>query len=289
MKKEIIETIQSVAQMITGAGAPVTMKADGSGTYLTVQKDTKTILLPVHRAEPVRKACRIDFVDKADFCQYVNANKVEGHTHLFAVSKADKTGMTVYAVMDFHESGAAGVAAWGEHIAMLTLGTSERLMTWIKACGAKLGQVAFAEFIEDNRRVVIDPEPASLVELALKLEGSVDAKFVSKFNTQTGDSKVMYEQDTNTGELVVPKTIALNVPVFETGVVQSVQVNLGFRIEQGKPSFVIRIPGLQTILRDAVDNTRQQISEIVDLPVAFTSAAPTCMPVQEEAKVVVAV
>ena len=71
------------------------------------------------------------------------------------------------------------------------------------------------------------------MKLALTLEGTVNAKFTAKRDLDRQDAVLHYEETAETGDVTVPRTITLRVPIFLGSEESEVTVRLGFRVGTG--------------------------------------------------------
>jgi uncharacterized protein YfdQ (DUF2303 family) len=145
---------------------------------------------------------------------------------------------------------------FGDHRAVYEFPLSEEWKAW-KNVAAKgyIGQVAFAEFIEDRVTDVIDQAqagdvaqrfardlgfnlagPQRLIELSRGLAIRVDARVVQAINLSSGESQFTYadEHKGEAGEpLKVPGGFVIQVPVFRGGDPFQIPVRLRYRAKDG--------------------------------------------------------
>ena len=107
------------------------------------------------------------------------------------------------AIIDYHEKanseGAKPVnlARHGEHIAYLNLKRSPEWENWIKNSGEAMGQQAFAEFMEDNTRDLLDPTIEVMMQVATGLHATVGSTFRQAINQSNGATAFQFDTTVN--------------------------------------------------------------------------------------------
>lgn len=131
---------------------------------------------------------------------------------------ADIDALSVAACLDWHNSN-QGVIELSpgarKHTATLKLRESEEFSRWNKIENTMLDQMVFAEFLDENATDIVDPEPASMIEIARDLEATQGVAFKSSTRLQTGERSLTYETETHTkGDIKVPTQFTLQIPLF---------------------------------------------------------------------------
>ena len=171
----------------------------------------KDISDPLRLPARVRQSIAVD--DRASMSAFLNRYQ-NGNTIIFA----DFTSLTIASVIDFHghNQHADGVwpAACDFKVAFRLL-PSEEFTRWDEMEGEMHPQDVFAEFLEENAVDICEPDSATMVEISRELEATIGASFKSKVSLQSGDKAFVYETETKTkGDVVVPKSFALNIPLY---------------------------------------------------------------------------
>lgn len=241
------------------------VKADGRGSVVAIPEKYAAIALPFVTLEPTSLKASIAFEDLDGFLRYVKARSIKGMSVVF-LTIVSGSQLRAVAVIDYH--GEDGVPGWCDHVAVLTLEPSPAFQKWIDAAGRWMSQEDFATFIDDNAVDVDRPESASLVEMALKLEGTSAAKFTAKRDPATGSCTMSYEEDNQTGAVKVPRELELLLPVLDESKVEGVKVALMWRLNNGRPTFAIRIPALERIVERACKAVAEELkAKLDDIPV----------------------
>ena len=285
--KEIAVMVANVLAPWRGDEPPKTFAASGVDQFVVVPGDRKILKLPVFQKNAPRKAGTFTFNDVQDFVAYLNDHSDKDASRVFMSPEgldAPVPTVTALSILDFHNA-ATGEAGWGEHRARLVLRIDERLQVWLKAINKTeyMQQEEFAAFIEQNAAAVIKPDAADLLTVALRLEGTVGAKFTALRDLDRADRTLHFEEQTETGDVVVPRAILIQVPIFENGPLHKIEVRLGFKIgSNGVVLFWLRAPLLRVILRAAIAEVRNIIQTEAELPVYLGSADLATMLKPEE-------
>lgn len=206
----------SVAQIadiaLAGAGPTVIQGEDlgkahaflvPQGYQLTV-KDFAEYLPTPRRAAGRRRVVR-DEKDLVRLCEELGA-----HPTVYA----DPVTRSVVAILnDDVDKDSPG---WRDDTITLGLVETEEWKAWKAANGELFPQEAFAEFIEDWRRTVVDPDDATMLEIAQTLHATVGVKAKSSRRLRDGNRQVQWEESTTTtagddGKVEIPEvfTVAL--------------------------------------------------------------------------------
>lgn len=171
----------------------------------------KDISDPLRLPTRVRQSIEVD--DRASMSAFLNRYKNEN-----TIIVADFTRLTIVSVIDFHRHNqhADGVGpAACDFVAAFRLLPSEEFMRWDEMEGEMHLQDKFAEFLDENAVDICDPDSATMVEISRELEATIGASFKSKVSLESGDRAFVYETETKTkGDVVVPKSFALNIPLY---------------------------------------------------------------------------
>jgi uncharacterized protein YfdQ (DUF2303 family) len=253
-----------VNAILAALNRPAQASPDGkAASFMLVPQGHGLVRLPPELAAPNRPVAAVTVTTVADFVAYVKRHAIT--PAVFVAHGSDGNGVRAEAVLDYHV-GRDG--AWGGHRVALELEVSDEFAPWVANNMQLIEQVKFAEFIEDHAADVSKPEPASLRDLALALEGRTDAKWQAKRDTRTGGGILHFEEETTTGNVDVPRDIELLVPIMQGEQPRPVRVLLGYRINQARVGFVWRIPALDRTLADARRDVRKVIaSELPEVQV----------------------
>lgn len=192
---------------------------------------------------PQRPTANVKLRDAASFVAFFNNHK-QGASSIYATLEP----ANFLAVFDdfFHATLPPAVvpenltmltceqANWREFRAAFAPPASREWMLWNKINNAKLTQLQFAEFLQDNLPDVTQPSGAELYELALNFESTQSGVFSTSQRLQDGSSAFAYTAENNVkGTLQLPEFITLNIPVFENTEPRELQARLRYRAKDG--------------------------------------------------------
>lgn len=141
---------------------------------------------------------------------------------------------------------AVGDPDWRDHRLTLTLTHSEEWNEWIGHNGknkAFLGQVDFAEWLEDQLPDIIDPPNGQLLELVLAFKVKENITFSQATRLTDGQTQLNYNQIIDgsagrgdAGEVRIPGEFTISIPVFKGMDVPkyTVQARFRYRLLGGK-------------------------------------------------------
>lgn len=217
------------------------------------------------------------------------------HTKRFASEHSaifcDATVPKIVAVLDYHEKGAHGAPAWGQHRAVYQFPLSEEWKKWTGRNGKPMGQGEFAQFIEDRITDISDPSqaptaaqsfapllellgttfasPSKLLELSRGLAVRESARVKSAVNLATGEGTVHYET-TLTGDdgaaLRVPGAFLLAIPIFRNGAGYRLAARLRFRAKEGAVSWWYELHGVDAQFDKAIAEACKLVGDETGLP-----------------------
>jgi uncharacterized protein YfdQ (DUF2303 family) len=226
----------------------------------------------------------------ASLVSYTLSHKGGGF-HVFASLEK----MRIDSVMDWHEPAINSELPhpkWGDHRANLALKFTQQWKNWTGICSKPLGQVAFAEFIEENLNEIIEPTPADVLTIATSLSGKRKVNFTNSTSLGNGDVSLQWEEQTDAkaaGDVRVPSRIKLAIPIFrgaEDETTFEIQALFRYRVSEGRLTFEIRLlhsdkvldmafAALVGVLRQNLDadkgESRVLIGSIAESPRSFTT------------------
>lgn len=215
---KLVEDRTTAHQVISVNGEAVSMIASRSAQIVSLEE-----YLP----KPRRQQIRPRFLAADHFCAYVNDYSGGGSAMIFA--SRDKS--TVTAHLDYP---APGDTSHMDHDAVLVCTRSDDWTKWLQSNKKPMGQVEFAEFLDEMHHTISDPAPAYISELAMKFEVTSTSRFESRGSRTDGSFSLVYSDEKETkGTLKFPEKIELELRPIEYGEVVSVLAHLRYRIQEG--------------------------------------------------------
>lgn len=195
--------------------------------------------------QPSRAKGNTKLGDADSFIRFVTENS-DGTTRLYG--RLDPPQFKAV----FNDSSAADGPGWCDHTATYDCPLSREWKLWNANNGAAkaMGQEAFAKFIEDNaldiRAFPADPDKpgdeatpaaADMLSVALLFEAKKKVNFSSGIRLDNGQQQLTYEEtiegSTRKGQLKMPQTFAIAIPVMEGAAPYRVDARLRYRIGDG--------------------------------------------------------
>lgn len=181
--------------------------------------------------------------------------------HSGSVIFADEKRARLDAVINFHD--------WRDHRIGLTLEPSEQFTRWTRASGQFYSQTDFAELIEDGLAEIVSPDAADMLELAQTFQATKSLQFESGTRIASGAVRFRYLEEIDAkagraGELDVPSTFVLRLPVWRGGALVEFQASLRYRIGREGLRLGWKIAGLDDILRIAFESAVASVREQLD-------------------------
>lgn len=164
-----------------------------------------------------------------DLGSFINLVNLALPTNAGTVIFADVNRSEVTAVLNF--------GGWRDHRITLTLTTTPEWEHWRSIDGTLVGQLQFAEHIEDGLTSVVAPPAADLLEVAQSFQAKRTVAFESGRRLANGDVNFVYTEETGAtagikGELAVPEMFHLSLSVFKGGDFSGIAARLRHRAAQ---------------------------------------------------------
>lgn len=208
---------------------------------------------------PRRKTGEVVLTTAAAFSSYVTKHSDEDETSIFA----DVESRRIVAVLDDH---GGSVPGWGEHRAVLTLRHTPEWLVWAKADEKPMGQVEFAEMIEDRLVDVVEPVGADLLEVIREFHATTKATFRSAVRLDNGEQQLTWVEEVEArsgkqGDLTVPGEFVLGLAVFEGEDHYRVTARLRYRVREGRLTIGYVLSNREDVIRDSFRLVTERIAD----------------------------
>ncbi|MFD6421584.1 DUF2303 family protein [Streptomyces sp. NPDC060198] len=191
---------------------------------------------------------------------------------------ADVENRTITAVLDAHET---ETPRWGGHRLELRLRPTSAWSAWMHADNKLMSQSQFAEHIEDNLVDLVEPDSATMLELAQSMEVSTSAEFQSSQRLDSGARKFSYiEEQTgkagHKGDITIPATLILALRPFEGSEAYRVTARFKYRLDrqEGALKLGFKIERPADILASAFEDIRTLVADGIPEHIAVLNGAP---------------
>lgn len=218
-----------------------------------------TSKLQAHLAAPkrARGTVVLDTVDS--LTAYVTRHSDPEHTTVWVHERQGR----IEAVINDH---APDAAAWGDHRAVLSLQPTPEWQHWTAHDTKLLSQVAFAEHIEDGMAEIVEPDGATMLELAQSIQATTEASFRSATRLSDGQVGFRYDEETTatagrSGQLEIPQTFELGLAPYVGEDRYTLRARLRYRVGSGNLTIGYRLDRPHEITRDAIAQIAQRLAE----------------------------
>lgn len=205
--------------------------------------------------------------DEASLVAYLGTFKSE-QSRLFAEPgflSAVPGRARIVAAIDYHKAeGPQRV----DHVATYMPRYSEAWQRWHKACAQPLGQVELAEFIEECRADIAEPDASGLIDMVRLFKASKKVEYDSVTYQSDGRVKLHYSEDVQKGgpAAELPEGLVLGIPVYYAGAAYKVPVFIRFRVGVGGVKFQLKLDRPDRIEDDAFSELVTRIAETTAVP-----------------------
>lgn len=255
---------EAVISTALAAAKPATLDADADYSVIVPEGALLARFSgEEYAAYPRRKRGLFHLEDEASFIAYV-----QRHSDLGTEAWASEPNTRIVAVLDGHSTAAAG---WQQHRAALTLRHSPGWSAWLGSNRKMLSQSDFSEHVEDRIVDFVEPDGATMLELAQSFQASSKGRFESSKRLASGETTLEWREEVDAkaghkGALTIPDSFTLGLVPFVGGPAYKVTARLRYRIADG----VLR---LGYVLDRPEDVHAQAFTELVER-VAGAIAAP---------------
>lgn len=252
------------------AGTPDLIAAVVPAGYMLATKDIEAEIGHL-RAAPRRVRGDVTVTDTASWLAYFGKHD-GGHSEVFG----DVRNSIVTAILN--APAGPDAPAWGDHRVSLRLQHSAAWVAWKQRSGQWFGQEDFAEHLEDRTPDLIEPDAATMLELAQTFKATKGVQFESSSSLSSGERRFQYLETVDgkagkRGDLVVPPQIKIQVQVWRgVAIVVPLTARFRFRVEREglKLSFVL--DRLDDVLDAAWSSLLGELTEALPVPVLAGTA-----------------
>lgn len=228
----------------------------------------------VHLAkEPLRRQAAIKTADLDSFAAYVT-KYAEPDSVVFFNHEQGASAILDYIAPPAKLGEAFGgrETSWYGHRATMPLNCTTTYFRWANSLNQSFDQDVFACWL-DGRDEIIQPRAADLIEIVSSLEETVEVRFQSKFNRQSGYRTFQYAAEGRTGTLKVPDKIIVRTKIY-TCSPEPVDLELLLRYRVPKDpdanglKFFYECPGLPAILEAESEAILEDLTQrLPDIPI----------------------
>lgn len=244
---------QTVKETVIEGIEPFVLDLDEVYSVVVPAGASRQVLdLERYQPTPYRKHGSVELHTQESFTRFVNEHKVEA-THIYA----DRDSFRFVAAFN---DATATESGWADHRASLTLKHTPEWLHWTKLDDQLVGQVAFAEHIEDGLLEIHDPDGAYILELAQTFHAHTNITFRQAHTLASGERQFEYVENTTAGagraqDLTIPKELILGIAPFEGTQPYKVVARLRYRLADGNLNLGYKLDRPHEVLRSAFEDT----------------------------------
>lgn len=167
---------------------------------------------------------------------------------------------------------------WRDHRALYTLAYSREWKAWEERNRKKFdGNVAFAEWLEDQAPDIVQPSGAEMLELALNFRVGEQIAFSNPVHLQSGQTELSYTKIVDAssrgtaGKLAIPDHFRISIPIFDgpTAGRHEFEARFRFRLRDNALSIWYELIRPHKIIERAFREIWLQIEQAAGVPVLF--------------------
>jgi uncharacterized protein YfdQ (DUF2303 family) len=220
-------------------------------------------------AAPRRARGMVVLHEPVDFATYVQRLENDATTVW-----ADDTTLHVTALFNDHTPDGAG---WRDHTAVLEIRRDPDWQAWLTRDGHLDGQTEFAEHLEDQARVIVEPDAATMLEVATSFHARRAASFSRASRLDSGDVQLAWSEETTasagaSGRLEVPRQFTLRLAPFVGVPPVEVVARLRYRLRDGRLSIGYKLDRPDLAERNAFVDIRAGIANAITASVVAGTA-----------------
>lgn len=170
------------------------------------------------------------------------------------------------AILDYHVD--AQSPRWNRHTVTYQFPKTVEWSKWLANNGTKMTQEDFALFIEDNIKEVVEPDGATMLEIASSLQAKNNVSFKSAKRLDNGETQFDYREDIEStagahGQFSIPNEIKIALKPFQGSETYNVTARFRYRINSGNLVMWYDIIRPHAIIEDAINDAVEKVqSEI---------------------------
>lgn len=256
--RQLVEDLhkqQSIINRIDDNGLPYRITAAGGVEIMERLADA-----------PAWRRGSTQFHAAVSFCEFVN--RFKNTTSVIFADVLHKEGPIFTGILDYHPAGEDPTgASWDTFRAHYQLRKTEQWLRWEAANKKEMGQVEFAQFLEDNIPDIAEPAGGIIVDMARTLEAKTDVKWKSQIRAQDGSRVFAFSETvdaaTQDGTVKVPDVFVLHLAPFEGTSPQMIAARLRFRVGGGSIKLWFELQRFDEVVRKAFVDELEKIDSMV--------------------------
>ncbi|MCD8547128.1 MAG: YfdQ family protein [Aeromonadaceae bacterium] len=192
---------------------------------------------------------------------------------------ADVSNKRITGIIDYHS---ATLAEWCSHKAMYDCPLSEAWKAWTSVDKRSMGQLEFAEFLENRiadiapvGEVYAGPSGAELLEMVLVFQETRKSEFKSVRRLNDGTFSVAFsDQNNGSGQAALPEKIKLSIQPFHNGKHYLVECRVRYRLRDGELKLWVELIEPDVTIEHAFNTVVDEVSKAMPDLMVLEAVAP---------------
>jgi len=227
-----------------------------------------------HRADadaPTRSKGTVNVHDAKSFATAVRLRSAEPS----AVVYADETQAALVAVLN--DDDVEGGPGWRDYRVSLALVPTPEWSHWRTKDGLMQTQDQFAQHVEDGITELVEPEAATMLEIAQQFHATTTARFKTARRLASGEQQFGYEEDieATAGTIEIPQRLKLVVRPFYGASQYEVGAWFRFRLNRDVFTLGYKLDRPHEIERAAFADIRNEVETDLGSATFLSGPAPT--------------
>ncbi len=224
---------------------------------LVARDDIKHTVLEQLLDHPMMVRETVIVTDQDSFIAYHNAFASES-----SLIRYDLINGILTSALDYHTQ--QGHASHNKHTLTFAVAKTVEWNTWNKNSGKRMSQLEFAEFIEDNLDEIVDPDGATMLEIAQSITGTQSVKFTRGIRLHNGQQQIEYIEEIDgqagpKGSLRIPEQFTISVEPYRGAGLRELTARFRYRIRHGELNISYHLHRPEKVFQDAVEETANNI------------------------------
>jgi uncharacterized protein YfdQ (DUF2303 family) len=212
---------------------------------------------------PRRRRGFVDVHEPNDFVTYVTMQ--EGPATTVWANEQERTITALF------NDNTATEAGWRDHVARLRIDRDQDWMTWLDRDGLLGDQEWFADLLESQAGNVIEPDAATMLEIANNFQATRTSTFGQKVKVESGDVQLSWTDETTatagSGHIDIPRRFTLSLSPFVGADPQQVEAHLRYRVRDGRLGIGYKLHRPDLIERRAFVDVMAAVGNGIEAPV----------------------
>lgn len=151
-----------------------------------------------------------------------------------------------------------GLPGHGDYRAVLTYERTDEWRAWTDANNQLASATTFAEFIEDWRHTIVEPDAASIVDMIRSFKATRKVTWKDEIDDQNGDRSLQFTTETTAGStragtIPIPDLFVVEMPPFIGAEPVQLEARFKYQVDDGGARFGIKLVQPALVLRQAFE------------------------------------